>query len=415
MVRETLWRESKEGIGVIIIAEEDRDNSFARFAGAHPFLSNALLSFKPSFSIVPARWCSAHCRSYPDLPSPAHHRLHKGEKEGVRTVGPALEFRMELRSEHERMVPDLDDFHELGLRPLPGEDEPLLFEFPAERVIELVAVPVPLGDRRVLPDLPRTPVRLLRLRPLLQFAPVRAEAERPPLRPARMLPGQEVHDVLAPRERSRLIELLTRKLRILERPPRVLDGEDLCPETEPQVRDLLRPRVMRREDFALDAADAESAGNDDPRAGTQLRPRLRILRFEQFAVDPRDLRLAPAVHRGGLDRLEHAQIGILEVRVLPDERDPHLPRRPLVPRAPLHPRGHVRREITEPEFLPDDGSHGLLLVLQGYVVYRMQIRRADHGCSGDAAEPADLLEEILLDARLLAPPGHVPPAPGPPR
>ena len=81
---------------------------------------------------------------------------------------------MELRTEHERMVFDLDNFHQTRLRPLTGEDQSLIFKLFPKSIIEFIAMPVTLGNLVIRLQLPRNFVRLIRFRPLLQLATVSA-------------------------------------------------------------------------------------------------------------------------------------------------------------------------------------------------------------------------------------------------
>src|SRR5216684_9148948 len=69
-------------------------------------------------------------------------------EEGVRAVGPALQFGMELAADHERVVGQLGDLYQAAIGGGAGEDHPRVAECLSERVIELVAMPMALEDDR---------------------------------------------------------------------------------------------------------------------------------------------------------------------------------------------------------------------------------------------------------------------------
>ena len=75
-------------------------------------------------------------------------RPDKRRKQRMRLEWLRLEFRMELAAQEPRMVRQLDHLDELGAAHgmLAGHDEPLLLEPGPERVGDLEAVPVTLGD-----------------------------------------------------------------------------------------------------------------------------------------------------------------------------------------------------------------------------------------------------------------------------
>ena len=82
-----------------------------------------------------------------------------------------LELRVELARDEPRMVGQLDDLDEPALLERARDDEPVLDELVAELVVDLVAVPVALVDRRLAVDLARA-------RALAELDRLRAEAHR---------------------------------------------------------------------------------------------------------------------------------------------------------------------------------------------------------------------------------------------
>jgi len=67
-------------------------------------------------------------------------------KERVRVVRPRLEFRVELRTDEERVIRKFDDLDELLVRLDSGQDHPCIFEVFAVFGVELVVVPVACID-----------------------------------------------------------------------------------------------------------------------------------------------------------------------------------------------------------------------------------------------------------------------------
>src|SRR5207248_6190298 len=88
-----------------------------------------------------------------------------------RPIGPALELRMGLRSDPERMLVQLDELHQPAVRRQARATEPVGLELGPVLVVELVAVAVTLGHHPLA-------VRLRDDRARRQFREVRAKAHR---------------------------------------------------------------------------------------------------------------------------------------------------------------------------------------------------------------------------------------------
>src|SRR6266540_7513879 len=89
----------------------------------------------------------------------------------MRSIRSRLELGVELRSEIERVVRDLDDLDEATVWGQPGELHPVRGKQFAVRVIELVAMPVTLEHDGL-------PVGARRQRARIEYAGVAAEAHR---------------------------------------------------------------------------------------------------------------------------------------------------------------------------------------------------------------------------------------------
>src|SRR6476660_666492 len=105
-------------------------------------------------------------------PRAVERRADEAAEERSRPRRPGLELRVELARDEPGMVRELDDLHETALLEGPAHDEAGVDEPVAERVVDLVAVPVPLVDRVVAVELAgvRTLLDLDRLRPELHGA-----------------------------------------------------------------------------------------------------------------------------------------------------------------------------------------------------------------------------------------------------
>src|SRR4051794_20850938 len=176
-------------------------------------------------------------------------------------------------------------------------------------VVHLVAVTVALVDDRLVVDLAdsRALVKLDRI-----GAQPHGAAEVADL----LLLGQQVDH----RERRLGIELG----RVGAVHVRDMAGElrhrDLHAEADPQVRDTVLARVAGGADLALDAANTEAPRDEDAVDRLERGPGLG--RLEPLDIDPLDLDLHTVVGARVLQRLDHRQVGVLELRVLAGHRDP---------------------------------------------------------------------------------------------
>src|SRR5262249_54519184 len=134
----------------------------------------------------------------------------------------------------------------------PADDEPVLDELRAVGVVDLVAVPVALGDDRL------AAVDLARVRFLAELDGLRAETHR----------AAEILDLLLLREQvdhrvwslrvhlGRVRAVQTRNV------PRELRDRDVHAEADAEVRDLVLARDAAGEDLPLPAARAEATRDE---------------------------------------------------------------------------------------------------------------------------------------------------------
>src|SRR6266850_1028283 len=245
---------------------------------------------------------------------------------------------MELRTEIERVVRHLHDLDQASVRREAGELHSALRQQLAVRVVELVAMAVPLEHDRLS-------VRATRERAGLEHAGIASEAHRAALVGDVALLRQQIDHGMR-RERVEL-----GRVRILgpEGRARELDDHALHAHAEAERRNFALAAEADGLHFALDAAVAEATGYDDPVEADQ---RLDVaVALELLAVDPDQLDVAARGPRGVLYRLGDREIRVRQLDVLahqPDrERDPRAPD-PIHEEAPLHQIG-FRGALAETE------------------------------------------------------------------
>ena len=104
--------------------------------------------------------------------------------------------------------------------------------------------------------------------------------------------------------------------------PRKLDHRDLHPQTDPQIRDTPLSGVLRRQHHALNAPVAEASGHQNAAAPRQHFA--DVLRRQTLGIHPPYVHLraagGPRVEQG----LRHAEIRVVQLRVLAHQRDGHV-------------------------------------------------------------------------------------------
>ncbi len=101
---------------------------------------------------------------------------------------------------------------------------------------------------------------------------------------------------------------------------RELDHRALEPEADPEERDAALPSEPDGVDLALDAADPEAAGDQD--AVDALERLLGGTTSQVVGRDPVDAHVHAVVDPAVVQGLHHREIGIAQVHVLADDRDP---------------------------------------------------------------------------------------------
>src|SRR4051794_4244270 len=237
-------------------------------------------------------------------------RAHELAEQRLRTLRARLELRVVLRGDEERVVGMLDHLDEAVVRRGAAAHEAGVLEPAAQVVVHLVAVTVALVDHLLAVD-------LLRARAVVELHRVRAEAHGAAHVAHLLLLRQEVdHGV-------RRLGVELGRVGAVETcdVARELGHRDLHAEADPEVWHAALPSEPRGPDLALDAAHAEATGDQDPVALLELA--LCLLAVDRLGVDPAHLDLAVVVRARVAERLDHRQVRVLELDVLPDEPDLH--------------------------------------------------------------------------------------------
>ncbi len=301
-----------------------------------------------------------------------------------RPLGARLELRVVLRRDEERVdVPrQLDRLDQPLVWRRARAHEPGRLEPPAQVVVDLIAMTVALVHDRLA-------VELADPGPVVQLDRVGAQPHRAAHVGDLLLLGEQVDH----RERRLGIELGRVGAVHPGDVARELGDRDLHPETDPEIRDPALAGDLGRPDLALDPAAAEAAGDQDP--SRLLEPRRDGGITDRLGVDPVDLDRAAVVDAGVLERLDHGQVGVLELHVLADERDPDRLGRLGGLAGDRLPVEQVRRRGLEPEVLAQDvvvdalgPEHERDLVDVGNVA------RGDDGLDRQAREQRDLLPDL---------------------
>ena len=184
------------------------------------------------------------------------------------------------------------------------------------------------------------------------------------------------------------------------------DGH-LHAEADAQERDLLLAGDPRGGDLALDPALAEAARDQDAVDVAELLARVGVA--EALGVHPHDLDAAAELEARVAQRLDHGQVGVLELHVLADQRDPdRVGAHRLAGAADeLVPVAQLRRRRLHPEVVEDEVVHALRAVDQRHLVDVVHVARRDDRVVRQRGEQRDLAAHVLRQAALGAAHQHV--------
>ena len=184
-----------------------------------------------------------------------------------------------------------------------------------------------------------------------------------------------------------------------------LDDRDLHAQADAEVGHAVFPCVLCRQDHALDAPVAEAAGHQNAAAIPQHRP--DVLCRQRLGVHPFDVHMAVAGRARVEQGLRHAEIGVMQLRVLAHQRDLH----PLVYAVDLlhhgPPPGHVRHAGAQPQLAAHYPAQPLLLQQQRHLVQRGRRHVGDDAVLLHVAEQRDLPPHVLRDGAVGAAHQHI--------
>ena len=204
---------------------------------------------------------------------------------------------------------DLHSLHKASVRAGTGDDQTLLLELGAELVVELIAVAVALVDLR-------RAVAVGHLRARRDDAGVLAQTHRAALRLNALLVRHQVNDVVL---------ALGRKFAgvgvgVAQYVAGVLHDHDLHAQADAEIGHVVLTRVLRSLDHALDAAVTKAARHNDAVHVAQLVGAAGLV-DEMLTVDPLDLDLALVLKARVVQALHDAQISVVQLDVLTDQRN----------------------------------------------------------------------------------------------
>jgi hypothetical protein len=170
-------------------------------------------------------------------------------------------------------------------------------------------------------------------------------------------------------------------------------------QADAQVRDPPLARDLDRADLALDPAPAEPARHEDPvRAGQQ--PDRLVLGRDVLRVDPVDVD-APAVEEAAVaQRFGDGQVGVLELDVLADDRDPHGLGGLVGPARDVTPHAQVGLLRDEAEVLGDALVDALVVEPQRDLVDVVDVLGRDHRVDAPATANSAILRRMSIDSSL---------------
>ena len=145
----------------------------------------------------------------------------------------------------------------------------------------------------------------------------------------------------------------------------------------------------------------EARGYHD--AGKTSQVLAHVLGVQLLAVHPLDVDLGLVLSTRMLQRLLDALVGVMQLHVLADQADVHLPLRLLVAMQEIGPCTEVRFRVAgDPQLLQHHTVQAFLLHHHGHVVDGLRIPTFDHRSGVHVAEEGDLLLHALLHRVLSA-------------
>src|SRR4051794_10878420 len=289
---------------------------------------------------------------------------------------------MELARHEPRVVRKLHDLDQASTLKGPGDGESGLDQRRAVVVVHLVAVTVSFVHDRLA-------VRLLGTSAFDELDGLRTEAHRPAEVLDLLLLGQEVDHGM------RRLRIHLRRVRAFEpeHVARVLRHDHVHAETEPEVGNAALAGDLAGEQLALPPARPEAARDDH--TVHRLEQSRGFLEGHVLRVDPADAHTTAVMCAGVLERLVDREVRVLELDVLPDQRDLDLLRRLLEALRDVEPRAELRLAEGEAELVADQPVEAFRLQPRRHQVHVGDVRARDHRLLRHVGEERDLLADVL--------------------
>ena len=296
---------------------------------------------------------------------------------------------MILHTDIKRQRRQFNCFNKISVRRGAADAESGIGKQRTECIIEFIAVTMPLGDCLL-------PVAAAHGRIRSNDAGIAAEPERTALVNAVGLTVHEINDLMCA-VGLKFAGMCIGKIRHM---PRKFDHRDLHSETDAEIRNAVRSCILRRRDHALNAARAESAGNQDTvRTGEHFRC---IFRCDLFRVDPADLHIRAELIARMMQRFCDRQICIMQLNIFADKRDRDASARftdPLTERFPFAEIGRRRLQI---ELAADDLRKMRFFKHQRCFIEIRQREIFNDAIRLDIAEARNFRENTVIGDRLIA-------------
>src|SRR6202162_959925 len=303
---------------------------------------------------------------------------------------------MELRGHEPRGARQFNDLDQPVVREARKPEAGMLIGFQVV-VVELIAVPVALGDLIAA-------IEIARQSSWLQLYVLRAQAHGaaelraliPRLRVVRtvLLFGDQRDDPV----RRGAIELGAVGIRQLEHVAAVFDDRELHPQADAEIRHAVFTGEPRRLDLALDAAFAESARHQ---YRVHARQAIGAVGLDIGRFDVVQSRAGAGLEAAVHERLIERYVGIADLYVLADHGDVDLAVRIDLGARHLAPGGQIRRWHIEPQLVDDDVIESLLMQQPRNLAGVVHIDRGDDRTLLDVGEQRDLAP-LFIRQRLAA-------------
>ncbi len=238
------------------------------------------------------------------------------------------------------MIRPLDDLGQLAIGRHAGEDETALFQRLAIMGVHLVAVTMPLGDRRAAVD--RSDMAVAVELGVIGAQPHRAAKIAASLALLQAVLGHPLGDETDDGLLCRA-EFGGRGLLDAGGIPRALDAGHLHAEANAEERHAAFARKSHGGNLALRPTLAETARDEDTMHRLERRREIGFGALEQLGIEPADVDLHPVGDAAVDERLVQRLIGVLHAGIFADDADRHLAFRVVDAIGDIGPAAHVRR------------------------------------------------------------------------